>query len=189
MARDHASGEKPSAHRIRKEVLLRLTQPLTATQLSRKLGFSLDQCSCALHRLVSQKLARCLNPTANRNRLFWLTSLGRQAQRALLGATPCVHDFPLIDWALYSSVCFRHRSEVIRTLTKPMQPVEIKRKAAFLKPGLRMSANNVRDVIRYLKSCGIVSPVSLKKRAHPGYELTKIGAIIRRLLFQAEALT
>ena len=173
----------------RRDVLLSVTQPITATQLSRKLRISLDQCSNALLRLHSQKLVRCLNPRATRNHLFWLTREGKKAQQLMGGSVCSMHDFPRIDWELYASVCFSQRSEVIKTLTFPMQPSQIKRRATFRIPGLRMSANNVRDVIHYLRKHGIVRSVKFKKKAHPGYELTEIGLHMRRLLLQAEVRT
>ena len=170
----------------RRDVLLSITQPVTATQLSRKLGFSLDQCSNALLDLQSHKLVRCLNPNATRNRLFWLTRVGKHCQRHLASGAYLSYDFPDINWELYTSICFSHRGEVIRTLTFAMQPSQIRRRSACRAPGLRMSANNVRDVIRYLRTHGIVRPVGLKKKAHPGYELTEIGLHMRRLLLHAE---
>ncbi len=170
----------------RQQVLLAITQPVTATQLSRRLRISLDRCSNALLQLHSHKLVRCLNPTANRNRLFWLTRAGMSCQRHLEHGTSFSYCFPDIDWELYATICFSHRSEVIRTITHTMQPSEIKRRAAFRRPGLTMSANNVRDVIGYLKAKGIVRPVTIRKKAHPRYELTEIGLHMRRLLLQVE---
>lgn len=174
-------------NRKRKEVVLKLTQPMTASQLSHRLRLSLDRCSNVLIRLKSHGIVRCLNPDANRNRLFWLTVLGKRYQKQLAHSSRISHDVPNVDWQLYGSVCYSHRSEVIRSLAFPMQPATLRRRAAFRKPGLRMSANNVRDVMRYLKAHGIVLAVPLKKKAHPGYELTEVGLHMRRLLLQAEA--
>lgn len=168
------------------QVFQAIMQPSTATQLSKKLGISLDRCSNVLLGLQSHKLVRCLNPTATRNRLFWLTRLGKQCQQQLYGGEHVSHDAPDIDWELYASICFSHRSEVIRSLTFAMQPATLRRRAAFRRLGLKMSANNVRDVIHYLRTHGIVRPVPLKKKAHPGYELTEVGQEMRRLLLQAE---
>lgn len=172
--------------KFRCQVFQAITQPSTATQLSQKLGESLDRCSNALLGLQSHKLVRCLNPNATRNRLFWLTRLGKKYQRQLYGGEHVLHDAPDIDWELYASICFSHRSEVIRSLTFAMQPATLRRRVAFRTPGLRMSANNVRDVIQYLRNHGIVRPVPLKKKSRPGYELTETGQQMRRLLLQAE---
>lgn len=170
----------------RQDVLRAITQPITATQLAGKLRLSFDQCSNVLLTLQKHGVVRCLNPTAMRSHLFWLTRAGKDAQRDLSqGACPS-HDYPEIDWGLYASVCFSQRSEVIKNLTYPMQPSQIKRRATFQTPGLRMSSNNARDVIQYLKRHGVVRPVELKKKAHPGYELTEISLQMRRLLLQAE---
>lgn len=169
------------------DVLRTMVQPATATQLSRWLRTSPDRCSCVLHKLRSKGLVTCLNPSANRNRLFWLTRSGVAQRRQLLGQRQELLDFPDIDWDLYASVCYSHRGEVIRSLTHAMQPATIKRRATFRNPNRRMSANNVRDVIRYLKENGIVRAVKLPKRRHPGYELTERGLHMRRLLLRAEA--
>jgi hypothetical protein len=170
----------------RQGVLRAITQPITATQLSRKLRLSFDRCNNSLLTLQTHNLVRCLNPTATRNHLFWLTQAGKDAQRDLGQGSCPSHDYPDIDWGQYASVCFSQRSEVIKHLTYPMQPSQIKRRATFHAPGLRISSNNARDVVRYLKRHGIVRPVKLKKKAHPSYELTEIGLQMRRLLLQAE---
>ena len=49
-----------------------------------------------------------------------------------------------------------------------------------------MSANNVRDVIRLFVASGIVRSVPGKRRAHPRYELTMLGDVLRTLLLRAE---
>lgn len=169
-----------------RRVLLAITQPVTATQLGRRLDVSVDRCSKALRQLRVQKLVRCVSPAAVRSRMFWLTKLGTNCRRDMDAGTCVSHDVPEVDWGLYASLCFSHRSQVVRTLTTAMQPSQIKRRAVLRTPGLRMSANNVRDVIRYLKARGIVRPVKLGKKRHPGYELTAIGSQMRRLLLQAE---
>ena len=169
-----------------RDLLLSLTQPMTATQLSRKLSLPLVRCSNALLGLKKQKLVRCLNPEANRNHLFWLTPEGTLHQRELAGGDSISHDVPDIDWELYASVCYSQRSVVIKMLTYAMQPGTIKRRATFRVPGLTMNSNNVRDVVYYLRKNSIVRPVPLKKKVHPGYELTELGLHMRRLLLQAE---
>ncbi|TWU21301.1 hypothetical protein [Bythopirellula polymerisocia] len=173
---------------VANDVLSILTQPVTATQLARQLRIPLDRCSNVLSGLCSQGLICCVNPEATRSRLFWLSESGRKYKNAQEAHPVGTTDMQSIDWRLYGTVCFSHRSEVIRTLSEPLQPAQIKRRAAFRKPGLRMSANNVRDVIRYLKSHGVVRPVHLKKRAHPLYELTELGHHFQRLLLKAEAV-
>ncbi len=48
------------------------------------------------------------------------------------------------------------------------------------------TANNVRDVIRFLRSTEIVQPIKVIKKAHLHYELTEQGKHFQRLLRQAE---
>ena len=169
-------------------LLQALTQPATAAQLSRKLGISLDSSRATLRRLAERRLVRCLTPTMTRSRICWLTWKGLIHQRRLAGKQ-VNHDLPEIDWRLYASVCYSHRSRVITTLSRAMQPAEIKRRATFQTPGLRMSANNVRDVIRYLEAHDVVRPVAARRKAHPRYELTAVGLHMRRLLLQIEVRT
>ncbi len=171
------------------EILLQLQQPITATQLSVKTERTVDACNYALTRLAELGFLRCLNPKASRSRLFWLTHLGNECQTAVLKQRQLhgmQHDVPAVDWKLYGTVCYSHRAAVIKTLDKPMQPADIKRKARFEHPEIRMSANNVRDVIRFLKTHGVVQPVHERKRGHPLYELTRQGRHFRRLLIRAE---
>ena len=172
-----------------KRIFQRLGQPVTATQLSRLSGIPTDTCSYVLATLSQRKLVRCINPMARRSRLYWLTRLGRAWQRrlrALDGMSPINHDYPDLDWTLYGDVCYSHRAAVIKCLNQPMQPAHIKRRALFQNPDLKMSAGNVRDVLRSLHTKGVVQPVKLKKKAHPRYQLTDVGTHMQRLLLQAE---
>lgn len=171
------------------EILFHFSQPMTATQLSSKMNIPVDQCNYMMAKLAKHGLVRCLNPEARRSRLFWLLESGKRFQirlRQQQKLPPVDHDFPSIDWHLYGSICFSHRSAVIKTLAHLMQPAQIKRKAFFLNPNLRMSANNVRDVIQFLRENEIVQTVKLRKKAHLHYELTEQGRHFRRLLLQAE---
>lgn len=172
------------AGRLRQRVCLAATQPMTATQLSRRLGKSLARCSKALLGLKSHKLMKCLNPGALRNRLFWMTSLGQEMRKRLDDHMPLSCNLAGVDWKLYGKVCFSQRSQVIQALASPRRPSEIKRKARRLFPGCTMSANNVRDVIRYLTACGVTRPVKVRRRRYPNYGLTKLGLRLRQLLLR-----
>ena len=169
-----------------RKVVRAITQPITATQLSRRLGVLANRCSKAIAQLRSQNLVKCLNPNATRSRLFCLTKKGIHCRQEMDTENRVSYDIPEINWEIYATLCFSHRSHVMKTLSIAMQPSEIKRRATFRTPGLKMSANNVRDVIRYLKFNGIVFPVKQAKRAHPRYELTETGLQMRQLLLQAE---
>ncbi len=173
----------------RRRVIEALSQPLTALQLARKTGLSFDSCRDVVGELAGTEILRCLNPEATRSRLYWLTPQGAACQRRILstsGHCPRRQDFPGVDWSLYGWVCFSHRATIIKTLTKPMQPSEIKRKARSHDPGLRMSANNVRDVIRLFVAKGIVVRVHVPRKAHDQYRLTDTGEQLRTLLLGAE---
>lgn len=169
-------------------VLLSLKQPMTALQLARYTGFSQDQCSMILGQLMLCGMVKCLNPTAKRSRLYWLTPIGILCQKKLNDNLPvALKDLPDIDWQLYGWVCFNHRTAIIRALTEPMQPSTIKRRAMKQNSKLKMSANNVRDVMKLFLQKKIVRPVKERKKAHLRYELTETGTKLRQLLIQAGA--
>jgi hypothetical protein len=173
--------------RWRKRVVLAMRLPMTAKQLARRLDHDRDECSELLAELALHRMVRCLNPEAQRSRVFWLTSLGIACQKRLSEAAylPWVAPkIPLIDWSLYGWVCFSHRSAIVRALSRPMQPAEIKRRAKMSYPDLRMSANNVRDAMGLLLAKGIVSPVRIRGQRHLRYELSGIGQVLRELLVQ-----
>ena len=88
-------------------VFLAITQPLTATQLSRKLGMAFERCSIALAGLRSHSLVRCLNPHDNRNRIFWLTGRGKRRQRRFTAKPRSLLRLPAIDWKLYAQSLFQ----------------------------------------------------------------------------------
>ncbi len=173
----------------RVHALLQFSQPLTATQLSHLTGIRRDGCSNILRELASHGLLYCLNPDERRSRLYHPTSRGLRFQSKLCsqqGLPQIKHYFPDIDWGVYGSVCHRHRSAVLKALVIPLQPSAIKRRALAQNPRLKMSANNVRDVIRFFKDSGIVRAVPGKRKNQPRYDLTEIGAVFRVLLQQAE---
>ena len=175
----------------RKEVVANFDQPLTARQLSCRMGLSIDSCSYLFWELSVYGLVWCLNPEAGSNRLHWLTAPGKVCQtklRKALQLPALEHHFPKVDWYLYGQVCFRHRSAAIKALAFPMRPVAIKRKAKEQNPKLRMSANNVRDVIRILLDFALVKPVWKAKQPHPSYELIEQGPVFRELLLKANLL-
>ncbi len=157
---------------------------MTATQLSRLAGSDLNRTMFVVGGLIKLQFLKCLNPQARRSRLYWLTARGAtHSERFDSGR--CDHQ-PSIDWDLYGWVCYSHRAAILKALNRPLQPCEIKRKARSDNPALRMSANNVRDVIRLFVGKGIVRCVPGKRRAHPRYKLTALGDTLRSLLLRAE---
>ena len=69
-----------------------------------------------------------------------------------------------------------------------MQPAEIKRILRLHKPDIKISANNVRDIVQLFLAKEIVRPVKIRKKAHLRYELTDSGNKLRQLIIQAETL-
>lgn len=168
--------------------MMRFSQPLTALQVASREKVSLDTASYLLRELRCQRLVRCLTPDARQSRVYWLTPAGEVAQEDLrrqAGLSRLTHFVPRIDWELYGCVCFSHRSSVLLVLEEPLQPAAIKRRARLQNPGLRMSANNVRDVIRVLLKRGVVESVRIRGRFHPRYRLTETGGLLQELLRRA----
>ncbi len=173
----------------RQKVLVHLRQPMTARQVAGHADLSLSRCSRALGELARREALTCLNEPAWQSRIYWLTELGRHWQahvRNHLGLQPLVHDFPEVDWHLYGWVCFRHRSAVLKTMNEPMQAVHIRRTARQQNPRVRMSANNVRDVLRLFVDRSIARKVWVRRKAHPRFELTETGTKLRELLVRID---
>ena len=169
----------------RRLILANLSQPLTATQAARRTGIGRDSCLHHLWSLTLRGILRCLNRDTRYSRLYWLTGLGRICQRRIrkdAGQGPLVHQYPKIPWDLYSSVCYRHRSAVVEAMCGQTQAAVIKRKALSRDSTLRMSANNVRDVMKYLVETEVVQKIRVKKKRHPRFELTDLGLEFQRLL-------
>ena len=174
----------------RQIILRRLQQPMTAKQLAALTGIRPDCCSYVLWELSIYAVVHCLNIDSRKSRLYWLTELGKACRHRLAehqGLSLVTHELPNIDWNLYGWVCFTHRAAVIKALHSPMQPVRIVKTARFKDPHIRMSANNVRDVIKRFLQKGIVQKVpGPRKRSHPRYSLTTTGLKLQELLFRAE---
>lgn len=71
-------------------------------------------------------------------------------------------------------------------MSVPLQPSDIKKVLRIHNPTVKISANNIRDIMRLFLAKGIVRKVFSRKKAHPQYELTQLGAKLRKLLFQAQ---
>jgi predicted transcriptional regulator len=173
-----------------RKVLQVFNQPLISRQISKKTGIPTNTCSYVIAQFVDKGLLVCLNSDARNSRLYWLTEKGRQCRKKLflaLNQTYKEPELPEIDWQLYGWVCFSHRSAIIKALTHPMQPSEIKRLFRLQGTHIRISANNIRDIVRLFLGKRIVRPVKVKKRAHLLYELTDLGIKLRLLLIQADA--
>ena len=166
-----------------------IKQPLTGKQIGRRTGIPMDTCSYVVAKFVAKGLLICLNPEARNSRLYWLTDRGIKCRKRLhreAGLAYEEYDLPTIDWSLYGWICYSHRSIVMKTLTMPMQPSEIKRVIRNKNIETKISANNIRDVTKLLLEKGIVQKVFARKKAHPRYELTDSGNKLREILVQAE---
>ncbi|HYE03141.1 MAG TPA: hypothetical protein VD963_07890 [Phycisphaerales bacterium] len=181
-----------AASQRRVRVLWQMVQPLTAGQIARRVGLALASCSYVLWEFSMNDVASCLNGSSKRNRVYWLTPTGVQCQARLFAAHKVplpAHDFPSVDWNLYGDMCFRHRSAMIRSLAEPLQPSEARRRARQHNPGLRMSGNNARDVVRSLLRSDLVEPVEVPGQRHRRYVLSDAGRQFRQLLLGADSVT
>ena len=175
----------------RKKVLMAINQPVTAKQLSKKTGIPMDTSSYLLAKLKIKGLLICLNPGAIKSRVYWLTEFGIRCRKQLyhdLNLLYEEYDLPDVDWHLYGWVNFTHRSAIIKILTSPMQSAGIKKVLRIRRPNIKISANNVRDIIKLFLARNIVRPVKIRKKAHPRYELTDSGTKLRQLLLRADAV-
>ena len=173
----------------RRKILISIAQPLTARQICNKTDISLDSCSHILRKMKKKNLTLCLNPKSRNSRLYGLTKKGIVYQKQLCKKTGIPvkkYNFPDIDWELYGWACFEHRLAVIKALNEPMRPSEIKKILKVQKPDLKISANNIRDIIRLFTSKNIVEPVKVKKMAYPRYQLTDIGIQLKKLSTNAQ---
>ena len=173
----------------RKKILAHLKQPMTAKQLAQRTGMREDCCSYVLKELSAYRLVYCLNPQARRSRLYWLTGKYKQYQKKILKTYRLpiyTYDFPVVDWKLYGWTCYSHRAAIIKAITEPMQPASIRRKIKQQASGMRISANNVADILRLFLRKAIVKPVSIRRKAFCRYELTELGNKLQTLLCQAE---
>jgi len=169
----------------RRKILMLLAQPMTAKQLSKKSGIPPDICSYTLRKFTAKGLAVCLNPKTRTSRLYSLSEFGIRCQKKVyqdLNRPYKEYNLPDIDWQLYGWVCFNHRGTVIKAITTPLQPSEIKRILRVHRPNIKISANNIRDIIKLFLANGIVRSVKFRKKAHLRYELTDMGDQFRQLL-------
>tara|TARA_R110002111_G_scaffold177181_1_gene243194 strand:- start:3424 stop:3963 length:540 start_codon:yes stop_codon:yes gene_type:complete len=174
---------------LAKKVLTYWQQPITPAQLSYQTGLETKQCTDLVRNLSQKGLFHCINPEARIGRLYWLTKTGCTFQNRIRKEQKLPflnHPLPSINWPLYGQLCFSHRSAVIKTLSIPLQPAEIKRKLRIEQPQVHINADNVRDIIRFFKFQNIVQPIYSRRKAYPKYELTQMGKQFRELLIRAE---
>ena len=167
------------------ETLMALRKPFTAQELSFQTSFNRKACSYILYELSVYQLVRCLNDAAQRSRVFWLTAWGAICQERLFRErkkAPPGYRLPDVDWNTYGWMLFSHRRAVVEALDEPRQPAAIKRRIRVLDRGARISASNVRDVVKLLREKGLVESVWMGRKAHPRYQLTQQGRALRGAL-------
>jgi predicted transcriptional regulator len=176
----------------RLKIVSQITQPLTCTQLAYRTKIRVRSCSQALIELENLGVVYCLTPDAPSSRLYYLTETGKECQKQwyqINGLKPPEHDYPKIDWNRYQSLCYKHRSLVIQLLTEPIQPAVLRRKARINHPEIKMSSNNARNVMYFLRTQGYVNIVRIRGKEHLRYELNEEGQEFQRLLLKAHSQT
>jgi hypothetical protein len=167
-----------------------LTSPMTATQLARRLHENPEHCSRHLRRLMDVGVVECLNPLARSSRVYALTQVGQRCQKRLgVKTSPdVVLEATNFDWDLLGWVSYRHRSAVIKSMAAPMRAVTIRHRALQQNAQLRMSANNVRDVLRHFVDRRLARRVILADSIYPHFELTNLGRQLKSQLWNAEGV-
>ncbi len=175
-----------------RQVLRALVHPRTARQISRVTQLSAPTCSHILSQLAGRKLIHCLNPSAQTSRVYYLTAAGQRLYRILAKTVPPwppISPLPDLNWPLYGWLCFRHRSAVLRYLTYPLQPAELKRILRQSQSRLKISANNIRDIVKLFVARGLAQRIRIHRKKHWHYDLTAMGIKYREVLRQAEQLS
>ena len=173
----------------RQSVLLSMNQPLTISQLSRRTGIGFWKCDRIVGQLARRGLLMCITEHRNKNRVYWLTLLGRSCLRELESNHDLEREdffFPDVDYRKYSSVCFSQRGPLLRGINAPEQPVHLRKRVVRLNPALRMSANNARDAIKAMVHLGLLQKALPSGGRHPKYGLTNEGEDVQMLLWKAE---
>ena len=124
----------------RQTILVSLKQPMTVKQLSVRTGYCNKSCMAALSELKAYNLVYCLNHNSRRSRVYWLSENGKSCQAKLREERTLAlfkYDFPRVNWGKYGFVCYSSRCAILKTLTAPMQPITIRRRAVFNNPLLK----------------------------------------------------
>lgn len=177
---------------VRRQHLMRLlSQPMTPAHLAQQAGLTTKAACKVVAELREHGLIECLTPNIQRGRLYARTTLGESVWSLIKkrsASEPPANKLPAEDHLAYASVCYRHRSVVVRGLGMPRQASQIKHWIRSNLPGAKISANNVRDVLRKLIRIGIVYRTNSDHEYYPVYALTKRGQRFRDLLDQAMSL-
>lgn len=177
-----------SSYRL--QVLLALTQPLTATHLARRTRIDRDVCSKVLGLYSEAFIVRVLNPDATRSRLYWLTDFGQECRELLDETRHCRWrrvQLPEIDWLIYGWLHYSHRSAILRALSGAMSPSAVKRQIRRRDENVAISRGNIRVALRDMARAGVVERVFAPRRKFALYRLTPVGIAMQSLMKGAEA--
>ena len=147
-----------------------LNQPMTPSQLAMHAGMTTKTACKVVAELREHGLIECLAPGMQRGRPYARTGLG-EAVWLLIKQRPesSASKLPQKDHASYASVCHRHRSVVVRGLGTPRRASQIKQWVRTNLPGVKISANNVRDVLRKLTCLDVAKRVNSEQDHYPVY--------------------
>lgn len=171
------------SHEERTKLILALSQPMTTGQLAARSGVADRRTSHLIRHMSRHGVVRCLTPSSRGNKVWWLTTAGERIQAACVrqqGTKRRKVQVLQVSWEVYSKVCFRHRMAVMRAVRGRMRVSQIKKQACERDRSLRISDNNVRDVLRVLATMGLVSRTRVKKKVL--FELTAVGKEMQQLL-------
>lgn len=161
---------------------------MTADQLATSMGKARSSVSEHIRQMRVYRVLTCLNPAARQSRLYWFTPEGSECRRSLAeiyqGAPATA--VPSVDWQLYGDLLFRHRRAVLLTLRGRMRPPQVKKRALANDARLRMSIDNCREVLYWMKARGVVRAVRPRGKRFAFYELTEVGKACQELLRNAD---
>ncbi len=175
--------------RRREKIFCSIRQPITAVQLTKRMGIAKTTISHTLREMSKYQLITCLNPESSKGRLYWFTKLGIRCHKWMSrshGKNGVSYELPEIDWKLYAWTCFEHRSSIIKVMEVPVSPSDIRRILVRRCSNIRISVNNVHDIIKLFERKGIVKCVMIRKRKRARYVLTKLGQKFQELHIEAE---
>jgi hypothetical protein len=168
----------------RETLLLSFIQPATAKQLSNRTEIKFSICNSFMKKLSAFGLSICRNSDSQRGKLYDLTDAGEVVLKQIANERGITVRY-WIDWKLFACLAFNQRSDVLLTWRNPnesLRAIEIKERAQKQKPSTKMSANNVRDVLRYLTENALVIKILKPRSTFPRFEITELGWIYRIML-------
>lgn len=169
----------------RLSLLRALTQPVTAAQLAARVKKLTSTVCEHLRQLRVYDVVACLNPTAHRGRVYWLTGIGVDAVCRLFERVQPLEAPKGINWSMYGDLSFPYRRAVLLSMRGRMRPAQVKKQALAGDGRLRMSVDNCREVLYWMRTRGVVRAVRPRGERRKCYELTEVGKACQQLMRQA----